>query len=62
MKFLNTKVRKKNQKSGRIWGGAFPGKGYGGDRNVLDCDKHVYNQSLFVKIVQNCKICAFQSI
>ena len=41
MKFLNTKVRKKNQKSGHICGGAFPGKGHGGDRNALDCDKHV---------------------
>lgn len=28
MKFLNTKVRKRNQKSGHIWGGAFPGQGH----------------------------------
>lgn len=28
MKFLNTKVRKRNQKSGHIWEGAFPGKGH----------------------------------
>lgn len=28
MKFLNTKARKRNQKNGHIWGGAFPGKGH----------------------------------
>lgn len=28
MKFLITKVRKRNQKTGHIWGGAFPGRGH----------------------------------